>query len=106
MLKEATNKVWGFPYADLVMGCHMANPQMFQSYGEGRSLSDWPITQATTPAELCESHQILQALMNQELIVAHEIFMTPTAMLADYILPGDVLRSVIMWRMAGAGAAA
>ena len=35
-------------------------------------------------------HQILQALMNQNWIVAHEIFMTPTAMLADYILPGDV----------------
>ena len=35
-------------------------------------------------------HQIYQALLNQELIVSHEIFMTPTAMLADYVLPGDV----------------
>ena len=26
MLKEPTEKVWGYPYADIVMGCHMANP--------------------------------------------------------------------------------
>ena len=26
MLKEPTQRTWGFPYADLVMGCHMANP--------------------------------------------------------------------------------
>lgn len=35
-------------------------------------------------------HQILKGLMRQELVVAHEIFMTPIAMLADHILPGDV----------------
>ena len=35
-------------------------------------------------------HQILRAMLNQDLIVAHEIFMTPTAMLADYVMPGDV----------------
>ena len=26
MLKAPTVKVWGYPYADIVMGCHMANP--------------------------------------------------------------------------------
>lgn len=49
---------------------------------------------AGTDAAMCLSypnqHQILKGLMNQELMVAHEIFMTPTAMLADYIMPGDV----------------
>jgi len=32
---------------------------------------------------------ILKAMMNQDLVVVHEQFMTPTAQLADYILPGD-----------------
>ena len=93
MLKEPTEKVWGFPYADIVMGCHMANPtNVFRAMA---TEAPYPIK-----AFLClgnnalmsypNQHQILKGLMNQELIVAHEIFMTPTAMLADYVLPGDV----------------
>ena len=93
MLKDATNKVWGFPYADLVMGCHMANPtNVFRAMAKG---DPYPIKALITLGNntllsYANQHQILQGLMNQELIVAHEIFMTPTAMLADYVLPGDV----------------
>ena len=32
---------------------------------------------------------IYEAMMNQDLIVVHEHMKTPTAQLADYILPGD-----------------
>ncbi len=92
MLKEPTEKVWGYPYADLVMGCHMANPtNVFRAMA---TEDPYPVK-----AFIClgnnallsyaNQHQIHQAMLNQELIVAHEIFMTPTAMLADYVMPGD-----------------
>ena len=32
---------------------------------------------------------ILKGMLNQDLVVAHEQFMTPTAQLADYVLPAD-----------------
>jgi anaerobic selenocysteine-containing dehydrogenase len=35
-------------------------------------------------------HQVRRALSNQDLVVVQDIFMTPTALLADYVLPGDV----------------
>ena len=93
ILKEPTNKVWGFPYADLVMGCHMATPtNVFRAMATG---APYPVKALcvlgiNTLLSYANQHQILKALNNQELIVAHEIFMTPTAMLADYVLPGDV----------------
>jgi anaerobic selenocysteine-containing dehydrogenase len=93
MLKEPTEKVWGYPYADIVMGCHMANPtNVFRAMaGE----APYPVKAFfclgnNALLSYANQHQIYQAMMNQELIVAHEIFMTPTAMLADYVLPGDV----------------
>jgi anaerobic selenocysteine-containing dehydrogenase len=93
MLKEPTEKVWGFPYADIVMGCQMANPtSVFRAMV---SEDPYPIKAFfclgnNALLSYANQHQIHQAMLNQELIVAHEIFMTPTAMLADYVLPGDV----------------
>ncbi|MBA58973.1 MAG: dehydrogenase [Gammaproteobacteria bacterium] len=93
MLKQPTHRVWGYPYADLVMGCHMANPtNVFRAMAKG---DPYPVKALITLGNntllsYANQHQIFEGLMNQDLIVAHEIFMTPTAMLADYVLPGDV----------------
>ena len=93
MLKEPTEKVWGYPYADLVMGCHMANPsEIFRAMAteDPYPIKAFFVLGNNALMSYPNQHQILKGMMNQELIVAHEIFMTPTAMLADYVLPGDV----------------
>jgi anaerobic selenocysteine-containing dehydrogenase len=93
MLKEPTEKVWGYPYADIVMGCHMANPSnVFRAMvsGDPYPVKAFFVLGNNALMSYPNQHQILKGMMNQDLIVAHEIFMTPTAMLADYVLPGDV----------------
>jgi anaerobic selenocysteine-containing dehydrogenase len=93
LLKGPTEKVWGFPYADIVMGCHMANPtEVFRAMLTEKPypIKAFFVLGNNALMSYPNQHQILEAMMKQELIVAHEIFMTPTAMLADYVLPGDV----------------
>ena len=93
MLKDPTERVWGYPYADIVMGCHMANPSnVFRAMASGDPypVKAFFVLGNNALMSYPNQHQILKAMMNQDLIVAHEIFMTPTAMLADYVLPGDV----------------
>ncbi|MCG8592625.1 MAG: molybdopterin-dependent oxidoreductase [Proteobacteria bacterium] len=93
MLKPHLERVWGEPWVDQVMGCHMANPtEVFRAMADG---DPYPVKAFialgnNTLLSYPNQHQIHRALLNQDLIVAHEIFMTPTAMLADYVLPGDV----------------
>ena len=92
MLKEPTEKVWGFPYADIVMGCQMANPSnVFRAMatGDPYPVKAFFVLGNNALLSYPNQHQILKALQNQDLIVANELFMTPTAMLADYVLPGD-----------------
>ena len=93
MLKEPTEKVWGSPYADLVMGCHMANPsEVFRAMAteEPYPVKAFFVLGNNALMSYPNQHQIHRGMLNQDLIVAHEIFMTPTAMLADYVMPGDV----------------
>lgn len=93
MLREPTERVHGFPYADIVMGCHMANPsELFRAMDTEDPYPVKAFFALGNNALLSypNQHQVLRGMLNQELIVAHEIFMTPTAMLADYVLPGDV----------------
>ncbi len=93
MLGDAMERVWGVRWADQVMGCHMANPsELFRAMDTG---DPYPVKAFfslgnNTLLSYPNQHQILRALQNQDLIVVQDIFMTPTAMLADYVLPGDV----------------
>ncbi|MDP6978741.1 MAG: molybdopterin-dependent oxidoreductase [Myxococcota bacterium] len=93
MLRPHMERVHGQPWIDQVMGCHMANPtEVFRAMADG---DPYPVKAFITLGNNTllsypNQHQIHRALLNQDLVVAHEIFMTPTAMLADYVLPGDV----------------
>ena len=93
ILKPHLERVWGEPWVDQVMGCHMANPtEVFRAMADADPYPVKAFFALGNNALLSypNQHQIRRAMMNQDLIVAHEIFMTPTAMLADYVLPGDV----------------
>ena len=93
MLRPHLQRVWGREWVDQVMGCHMANPsEVFRAMADGNPYPIKAFFALGNNALLSypNQHQIHRALLNQDLIVAHEIFMTPTAMLADYVLPGDV----------------
>ncbi|MGI9355671.1 MAG: molybdopterin-containing oxidoreductase family protein [Rhizobiaceae bacterium] len=89
---EPTKKVWGQEYANLIMGCHMTPPSsLFRAMaGEGPYpvkafffLGNNPIM------SYANMKLIIKAMINQDLVVAHEQFMTPSAQLADYVLPAD-----------------
>ena len=90
--REPMKKVWGIEYPNQVTGCYMANPSAtFRAMaGEG----PYPVKALfvlgnNTVMSYANMPLIIKAMMNQDLIVMHEQFMTPTAQLADYVLPGD-----------------
>ena len=91
-LGDATEQVWGHRYANLVGGCYMANPAaVFKAMTDGKP---YPVKAFfalanNTLMSFANTNRIHKALMNQDLIVAYEHMLTPTAQLADYVLPGD-----------------
>jgi acetylene hydratase len=91
-LTEPTRKVWGRPYVNLVMGSYMANPLATfkaMAYGKPYPVKALISLGNNTLMGFSSMKLIYKAMMNQDLIVVHEHMKTPTAQLADYILPGD-----------------
>ncbi len=89
---EPGERVWGRQYNNQVTGCFMANPSAtFRAMaGEG----SYPVKAFfalgnNTLMSFANMPLILKAILNQDLVVVHEQFMTPTAQLADYVLPAD-----------------
>ena len=91
-LREPCERVWGHAYANQVTGCYMANPgAVFRAMaGEG----PYPVKALfslgnNTLMGYANMPLILRGMLNQDLIVVHEQVMTPTAQLADFVLPAD-----------------
>lgn len=92
MLQEPTKTVWGRERINFLSGNYMAHPsEVFRAMaGEG----DYPVKaffmMANNPLMSYPNMQMVhKGLMNQDLIVAFEQFRSPSAQLADYILPSD-----------------
>jgi anaerobic selenocysteine-containing dehydrogenase len=91
-LREPSRRVWGYDWPNIVSGSYMANPSaVFRAMADG---DPYPVKAFftlgnNTLMSFANMQLIQRALLNQDLIVAVEHFRTPTAQLADYILPGD-----------------
>lgn len=90
--EDATEKVWGIRYANLVNGCYMANPM--RVFNAMRDADPYPVKALfslsnNTLMAFANTRRIYEAMMNQDLIVTYEHHMTPTAAISDYVLPGD-----------------
>ncbi|MCH9675762.1 MAG: molybdopterin-dependent oxidoreductase [Gammaproteobacteria bacterium] len=100
-LGDATERVWGNRWANLVGGCYMANPMaVFKAMADS---DPYPVRAFISLANntlmsFANTKRIYDGLMKQDLIVTYEHMMTPTAQLSDYVLPGDswLERSCIM----------
>lgn len=90
--RESSERVWGHEWPNLISGTMMANPgAVFRAMaGEGA----YPVKAFfslgnNTLMSFANMQLMERAILNQDLVVAFEHFRTPTAQLADYILPGD-----------------
>lgn len=89
---ELNKKVWGHEYVNIATGSYMATPSAtFRAMaGEGAYPVKAFFFLGNNPLMSYANMPLIQrAMMNQDLIVAHEQIMTPSAQLADYILPAD-----------------
>ena len=91
-MEDATEKVWGTRYANLVNGCYMASPMaVFKAMTDGKPYpvkALFSISNNTLMA-FANTKRAYEALMKQDLLVTYEHMMSPTAAISDYVLPGD-----------------
>ncbi|WP_420428193.1 molybdopterin-containing oxidoreductase family protein [Algiphilus sp.] len=91
-LRGPMKRVWGHEYINQVVGCYMANPPaVFKAMaGEGPYAVKAFFVIGNNPVmSYSNMNRIIKGMMNQDLIVVQDHFMTPSAQLADYVLPGD-----------------
>jgi anaerobic selenocysteine-containing dehydrogenase len=91
-LREPSLKVWGHEYSNILMGSYMANPSATfraMAHGDPYPVKAFFVLGNNALMSYANMKLIHQAIHNQELVVVHEHMMTPTAQLADYVLPGD-----------------
>lgn len=91
-LEEPTERVWGRRYVNLITGSYMAVPSATfraMAYGDPYPVKAFISLGNNTLMGFSNMDLLRKAMFNQDLIVVHEHMMTPTAQLADYVLPGD-----------------
>ena len=91
-LKEPAKRVWGRPYTNLIHGSYMAHPpSVFEAMisGDPYPVKAFIVSGNNPLQSYANQAKTYKAIMNQDLVVVHELFKTPTAQLADYILPAN-----------------
>lgn len=85
---------WGVPYEPDIMGmsCSADAASVFRAMRTGEPYAVKAFVSAGNNTVMSYANQpgIIEALLNQELVVTFEHWMTPTAQLSDYVLPGDM----------------
>lgn len=91
-LLAPSKEVYGREYINLLGGSFMAHPaSVFKAMrvGDPYPVKAFFSVANNTLMQYANQQGIYEGLMNLDLFVVHELFMTPTAQLADYVLPGD-----------------
>ena len=91
-LKEHSKRVWGIEYPNIVKGTFMAVPSptfRAMAYGDPYPVKAFFAIANNALMGYANQKLIRKAMLNQDLLVCFELFMTPTANLCDYVLPGD-----------------
>jgi anaerobic selenocysteine-containing dehydrogenase len=106
LLADPHERVWGIRYPNNLQGATLAHPGSIwsaMSTGKPYPVRAMIVHGANVIQTYANTKRIFEGLMSLELSVVHELFMSPTAQLADYVLPGatwlekSALRSYWDW---------